>query len=293
MNYLPDTILKQVYKKRNPWSHKGQFGRLLIIGGSKRYAGMTFTGLAAYRAGCDLVYLVGPQRAMDIAASYSPNLMTEPLEGDYLEPKHVKSIMEMVEEIKATAVVIGPGLWRTQQTRKAIVELISRIQLPMVVDADAIRMISAAKGKLYKKNAILTPHANEFFELSSVKVSDNINERIKAVNDLAHEINCSGGVCPLVPPVNILLKGHVDVISNGVKTMLNKTGSPYLTKGGTGDSLAGICGALVARGIDPFTAACAGAYINGKAGELAAKKYGEGLITTDLIEEIPSVIKYE
>ena len=291
MKYVSKAILKQVYKKREPWAHKGNYGKLLVIGGSKRYQGPIFAGLAAYRTGCDLVFMIGPQRPMDIAASYSPHLITEPLEGDQLESKHIETILKMLDEVKATAVVIGNGLWRTQETRKAVIELVKRIQLPMVIDADAIRAMSADKKILYKKNAVLTPHANEFLELTGKNVSTDINKRVKAVKDEAEKINCSAGACPIIPPVVILLKGHVDVISNGHDVALNKTGNPYMTKGGLGDSLAGICGALLARGIDPFTAASAAAYINGMAGDLVAKVKGEGLLTTEVIDKIPEVIK--
>jgi NAD(P)H-hydrate epimerase len=107
-----------------------------------------------------------------------------------------------------------------------------------------------------------------------------LEERIDAVKKVAAELKTT-----------ILLKGHIDVISNGKEVMLNKTGSPLLTKAGLGNTLAGICAAILARGIDTFTSACAAAYINGKAGELAAEKFGEGLLPTDLIEFIPEVIK--
>jgi NAD(P)H-hydrate epimerase len=178
------------------------------------------------------------------------------------------------------AIVIGPGLWRTKATRQAFIEIIKRIQLPMVIDADAIRAISAAKHLLKDKIAILTPHEDEFRELTGEIPSTNLKERISLVSKYAKKLKTI-----------ILLKGHIDVISNGSKTVLNRTGSPYMTVGGMGDTLAGICGALLAKDIPPFLAAQAAAYINGKAGELAVKKYGEGVITTDLIKEIPNVIR--
>lgn len=278
--HVTKSILKKVYQKRGEWSHKGDFGRLLVIAGSRRHTGSPiFVSLAAYRAGCDLVFLVGPERAMDVAASYSPVLITEPLEGTQLERKHVQEILKMVEEVKPTAVAIGPGLWRTQETREAIVKLIEQISLPMVIDADAIRAISVAKEKLRNKKSVLTPHASEFYELSGRKISTNLRERIKTVMEEAKKINST-----------IVLKGHIDIISDGKRISLNKTGSPYLTKGGCGDTLTGICGAFLSRRVDSFTAACAATFVNGKAGEIAAKKYGEGLLPTDLIESIPEVI---
>jgi NAD(P)H-hydrate epimerase len=281
MEFVSKSVLKKVYKKRNPWSHKGQFGRLLAIVGSERHTGSpVFVGLAAYRAGCDLVYLAGPKRAMDVSASYSPLLITEPLEGKQLEERHIPQVLQVMKDMRATAVVIGNGLWRTPETRRAIVQLIEKIDLPMVIDADAIRALSATKEKVANKKVVLTPHADEFKEFSGVVVSTNLNERIKKIAAEAERIKQV-----------IVLKGHVDVIASEKEIALNKTGSPYMTKGGCGDTLAGICGALLARGVEPFTAACAAAYINGRAGDIAAKKLKEGLTTTDLIDNIPLAIQ--
>ena len=286
-------MLKEIYKKRKPWAHKGQFGKLVVISGSRIYTGSPiFVGMAAYRAGCDMVYLTGPQRAMDVAANYSPALITKPLEGDYLEGKHVDKILSFIENSRATAVVIGPGLWRIDKTRKAINTLVEKINLPMVIDADAIRAVSAIKDKLKGKNIILTPHAGELHELTGVKVTENIKDRINSVRKEAYKLNCGkDNTCPLHPPITIVLKGNVDVISNGKKVALNDTGNPMLTKGGLGDCLTGIAGALLARKVDTLTAGCATTYINGASGELAAKKYGESLLPTDLIDEISKVIK--
>jgi NAD(P)H-hydrate epimerase len=281
MEVVTEKVLKEVYKPRSEWCHKGMFGRLACVVGSERLTGSPiFVGMAAYRAGCDLVFLIGPRRAMDVAANYSPMLITQPLDGKRLERKHVKKVVSFIQEVKATAMVIGPSLWRTPPTRKAIIEIIKKVDLPMVIDADAIRAISAAKEILKEKRVVLTPHADEFRELTGIKPSLLPEERIKVVEEQAKAL---GAV--------IVLKGRIDIISNGERTILNKTGSSLMTKGGMGDTLSGICGALLARGIDTFTAASAAAYINGKAGELATKKYGEGTLTTDLIDEIPNAIK--
>jgi len=123
------------------------------------------------------------------------------------------------------------------------------------------------------QNFIITPHSYEFFVLSGYGVSNNLNDRVEKVKEVAKKCNCT-----------IILKGHIDVISNGKEVAINKTGSEYMTKGGFGDILAGICGALLARKIDTFTAAKAAAYINGKLGELAAKKFKESLIASDVFE---------
>jgi hydroxyethylthiazole kinase-like uncharacterized protein yjeF len=275
------SILKKVYKKRDKWSHKGQYGKLVVIAGCKRHTGSAcFVGLAAYRAGCDLVYIASPKRSADIAANFSPVLITEPLEGEKLTRRDVRKIISLIKGVRGTAVAIGPGLWRDKETNYAVLELIKKIDLPMIIDADAIRAIAGHREILVKKNCVLTPHADEFKQYSGIKVGNNIKRRINAVKHEACMINNV-----------ILLKGSTDIISDGKKVVLNKTGTVYMTKGGCGDTLTGICGAFLARGSDKFTAACAAAYINGKAGELASKKYGESLLPTDLIEEIHKVIK--
>ena len=159
-------ILKKIYGKRDKWCHKGQFGKLVVIAGSKRHTGSPcFVGLSAYRAGCDLVYVVAPKRAADVAANFSPCLITEPLKGDRLLKKHIKKIVSLIKEVRATAVAIGPGLWREKETLDSIVELIEKIDLPIVIDADAIRAV-AKKKEVLKRNCILTPHADEFRELT-------------------------------------------------------------------------------------------------------------------------------
>jgi NAD(P)H-hydrate epimerase len=148
-----------------------------------------------------------------------------------------------------------------------------------VIDADAIHAIKEDK-EILRDNFIVTPHSNEFYVLTGKKPEPDEKKRIAIVKEEASKMGCV-----------IILKGHVDVISDGKKVAVNKTGNSYMTKGGTGDTLAGICGALLARDVDPFEAACAACFINGIAGDLAAKKFGEGLMASDLLNEIPNVIK--
>ncbi len=262
-------ILKEVYKKRNSWSHKGDFGKILVVGGSKQYTGTpVLVGLAALKSGCDLVYIAAPKRAADIAASFSPNLITCPLEGDFLTSKHFKEIVNFDSD----AIIFGNGLG---EKSSSLCKLMWKTKKSSVVDGDALKFLPNKLGK----NFVLTPHAGEFEILSGKQVSENIQERKQLVKTYAKKLNCT-----------ILLKGHIDIISDGIRAFENKTGNPYMTKGGTGDVLAGICGALLARNIQPFTAACLAAYISGAAGDLATKKFGESLVATDVIEEIKRVI---
>ncbi len=271
-------ILKKVYKKRKSWSHKYDFGHLLIIGGSKLYSGSpVLAAMAALRTGVDLVTIIAPERAANIAASFSPDLVTYPLKGDYLNKQHLKDLLKFTKG--KTAVVIGGGLWRIKPVLDTVVEYMKRVNLPCVVDADAIHAIAKSK-KLNLKNCVITPHSYEFFALSGITPTTKLEPRIQAVKRVAAEINTT-----------ILLKGNIDIISDGSRIAINKTGNPYMTVGGTGDTLAGICGSLIAQGVDCFTATCAAAYINGKAGNIAAKQLKQSLIATDLIEAIPKVIK--
>ena len=270
-------ILKKIFKKRDKWCHKGNFGHLLVIGGSKKYSGSpAFNALAAYRSGVDLVTVVAPKRSADIIASFSPDMIVYPLTGDYLNKSHLKDIFLFSQDVDAVA--IGGGLERNKETIETIVEILDNLTVPCVIDADAIHAVTKNK-KVLRNNFVITPHENEFFVLSGVKPKTDLKSRISLVKRIAKELNCV-----------IALKGHIDVISDGKKVGLNKTGNPYMTVGGTGDVLTGICGGLLARGVDPFEAACAACYINGRAGDLAAKKFKEGLIASDLIEEIPKVI---
>jgi len=275
--------LKEIYPPREKWTHKGKNGYLLVIAGSKKYTGSPiFNALAALRAGADLVCCLGPERAMNIAAQFLPDIITFPLVGDCLRKKHLPFILKQIP--KFDSLVIGCGLGRSLETFQVVLEIIKKADLPMVVDADGIRAISQEKEKissiLKEKKIILTPHSKEFEILTGEKLTTEIEERKEKVKKWAKKLNCL-----------ILLKGHLDVISDGQEVFLNETGSPFMTKGGFGDILTGILGAILARKVNLFEAAKAASFINGKAGQLAAEKYGEGLLASDSFEIISQVIK--
>ncbi len=271
-------LLKKVYTKRGEWSRKYNFGHLLVIGGSKIYSGSpAFNALAAYKAGVDLVTIAAPERAADIIASFSPDLITYPLNGDKLERRHLDELIKLSH--KKTACVIGGGLGRDKKTLETISEFLKHVNIPCVIDADAIYALQTNAKILEDKEFVLTPHSYEFFVFTGLHPTTHLNERIRYTEEAARRYKTT-----------IVLKGHIDVVSNGIYTAVCRAGSPFMTKGGMGDTLAGICGALLARGIDTFTAACASAYINGIAGEIASKKLGESVTASDLIREISSVI---
>lgn len=279
MRYVTKEVLKKVYKRRKPWVRKHDFGNLLIIGGSKLYPTTPILpALAAYRAGVDWVTIAAPSEACKVIASYSPNLMVHPLEGSHLRTEHVRELLTMSE--RRTAVEIGGGLTRAEKVLKAVLHYLELLDKPCVIDDDAIYAVSKKRKLLRDKPFVILPHTYEFYVLSGFRVTTNLKERAGYVKRVASKLRTT-----------ILLKGHIDVISDGKRVLLNKTGTPLMTKQGFGNTLAGICASMLARGVEPFTAACASAYVNGMAGELAGKAYSEGLLPTDLIEAIPAVVR--
>ncbi|MBU5678945.1 MAG: NAD(P)H-hydrate dehydratase [Candidatus Aenigmatarchaeota archaeon] len=270
-------IIKKVFTKRAKEAKKGDFGKLLVVGGSKLYHGSpAFNALAAYRSGVDLVFILAPERAANIIASFSPDLITYPLSGDYITKEHLETILSFAK--KSDALVIGGGMGRERETLDAIKEILIKVTIPCVIDADAIYAVAENKDIL-KKNFILTPHRFEFKVLSGISI-ENMEKSKKMVKDVAKKLNSI-----------ILLKGPIDIISDGYRIAINETGNPYMTKGGTGDTLAGICGSLLAQGKESFLSACCAAYINGKAGDIVAKKKREALLASDIIDAIPEVLK--
>ncbi|MFC2143419.1 NAD(P)H-hydrate dehydratase [Candidatus Aenigmatarchaeota archaeon] len=276
MQIVSKNILKKVYPKRRKDAHKGDFGKLLVIAGSHMFIGApVLASLAAYRSGTDIVTLASPQRTADIAAKIS-DIITYPLYGDFLSVSHVNKIKELSEG--KNALLIGPGLGEEKQTMKAIRKIVSKIDKPMIIDADGIKAMK--KYRSLKKSILFTPHSHEFEILSNTNIGNKLNEKIKSVNSLANSTETV-----------ILLKGNPDIISNGIGTCINKTGNAYMTVGGTGDVLSGICASLVSQGNDLFSSACAASYINGRAGDIVARKKKQAMIASDLLEAIISVIK--
>ena len=280
-------ILKKIYPPRPRECHKYEYGLMLVIGGGEFYSGSpALAAMAAFRSGVDMVQILAPRRAADIIASFSPNLAAFPLKGNWLDKEDLPTLISMAESAvevagKKTAVVIGGGLGRTEETKETVLEFLKEVKIKSVIDADGIHAIAKDPQVIKNKNWVITPHAFEFFVLTGKEVKGmNFEEKAKVVREEAERLGCV-----------ILLKGKKDIISDGRELAINETGSPYLTVGGTGDTLAGICGSLLAQGVDPFLAAQAATFLNGKAGEIAAKKLGPGMTATDLIEAIPEAIK--
>jgi len=269
-----------VVKPRRPEAHKGEFGRLLVIGGSEVFSGAPMlVASAALRAGVDLAYIAAPHKTAYAISSMSPDLITIKLEGDHLNQRNLATIRPYLE--KSTAVAMGPGLGLHKDTKEAvkeIVELTESIKVPLLLDADGLKAFAEFKHRVTNP-MVFTPHAGEYQILTGREPPRELNEKAAEVQKTAEEL---GAV--------VLLKGRVDVISDGKRVKLNFTGNPGMTVGGTGDVLSGIVAAFMAQGADPFEAAVAGAFINGAAGDFVQSEKGYHMVPTDLLDWIPCVI---
>lgn len=285
MKKITKEILKKVYPKRELSSHKYDHGYLLVVGGGEHYTGSpALAGMAAFRAGVDMVRILAPERAADIIASFSPNLATCGFKGSHFDEEDLPLLLNMAKSAKVvskekTAMVIGGGLGRSEETKKVVLDFLSQTDIKTVVDADAIYALKINPSA--RRGLVLTPHAHEFFVLTNRSLQGlSLEKKAEAVKEESKKLSCI-----------ILLTGEKDIISNGDEVYINETGTPFMTVGGTGDTLAGICGGLLAQGVEPFLAAQGAAFINGKAGELASLRFGVGMLATDLIEEIANVVK--
>jgi NAD(P)H-hydrate epimerase len=259
--------------------HKGDAGRVLVIGGGPYSGAPAFAGMAAMRSGIDLVFVATPEPAATPVAIYSPNLIVRPLEGNVLAPQHVDRLITMSKDFDAVA--IGPGLGDSKQTIAAVQRFVAKCRKPMVIDADAIAACGSRPQVLKGRSAVLTPHAGEFKKLTGKAVpTDDLQKRAQAVKDAASKMRST-----------ILLKGPVDIVSDGKYVKLNDTGNDAMTVGGTGDVLTGVVAGLIAQKATPFAAARMGVYTAGLAGDLAFEEKSYGLLATDVIDKIPIVLR--
>ncbi len=257
--------VKKAYK-RDPKGHKGSHGRILVIGGGPYTGAPVLASLAAYSAGADLVITLVPETISKVVASFSPNLIVKPLPGDSIKPESVEKFEEIIK--RSHVVVMGMGTERNDESLAASEEIL-KICKKAVIDA-GMMLSSIPEGV----ECIMTPHKTEF---KTVFKMDPNEENVKKAARKSNAI--------------VLLKSYEDLISDGVKLKINKTGNAGMTVGGTGDVLAGICGAFLCNS-NAFKAACAAAFINGLAGDLCYKNKGYNYTATDLIDKIPEAINY-
>jgi NAD(P)H-hydrate epimerase len=266
-------------KPRSPTAHKGDSGRLLVIGGSEVYSGApTLVALGAMRTGVDIVYLAAPAKTAYAISSMSPDLITIKLEGNNLKPSSIETLKPYLRIVDAVA--MGPGLGLNPETVdfvKLCVEEVEKAGKPLLLDADGLKAFAKFKRPL-KVPLVLTPHAGEYAILTGEILPENQEERVLAVLKTAKKLNAV-----------VLVKGKVDIICDAERVKLNFTGNQGMTVGGTGDVLSGIVGGLMAQHVDPFEASVAGAFVNGAAGDFVASEIGFHMVATDIIDWIPRV----
>jgi hydroxyethylthiazole kinase-like uncharacterized protein yjeF len=238
-------------------AHKGAGGEVLVVGGGPYQGAPYIAALGALRAGADIVRIASP------ACIPMPDLIYERLEGTHITEEHIETILRLVD--RADVVVCGMGLGdRSHDVVLSIAEAAERA----VFDADALRRPLPAAGK-----TIYTPHAGEFSRMTDIVLPSDLASRARCVKAAATK-------------GTILLKSPIDIVSDGQRVRFNRTGTPAMTTGGTGDLLAGVAGALFCH-LDGFEAACIAAYVNGRAGMRTADRYGDGMMATDMLEFIP------
>jgi len=270
----------RIVAKRKASSHKGDNGRVLIVGGGPFFGAPTLAALAALHAGADWVTIAAPKSVSSIISSISPNLIVQPLSSEILVEKDVPVVSNLIK--RHDVVVIGMGLGAEEATKKAARRIIADAK-NIVVDADGFYGLQLP---LKDKHVIITPHAGELSKIDGmegrveVPPEANTEERIEFVKEFS-KLN----------KVVTLMKGPSDIISDGVRVKLTRKGNAGMTVGGTGDVLAGITGAFFAIVSDPLKAATAAAFVNGAAGDLAFEEKGYGLLATDVVENITKVMK--
>jgi ADP-dependent NAD(P)H-hydrate dehydratase / NAD(P)H-hydrate epimerase len=281
LTYVGPGELSVYYPRPAKKSHKGENGIVLVIGGGPYIGAPALSGIAALRTGVDLVYIATPRRSWESVAAFSPNFIVKDLAHDMLTKEDIPQIEELLG--KCTGVVLGPGLGTASETEAAIIPLVKRIiaeKKPLILDADAIKPVGENLDLIKNSTTVVTPHVGEFKKLTGITLSQDLDTRIAVVNDWAAKLG-----------ITIFLKGYIDVLSNGRDFKQNKVHNEAMTVGGTGDVLAGIIGALLSKGIRPFEAVRVAAFLNGEAGNEAFQKKSYGLLATDIIDEIPNILK--
>ncbi len=271
LNILPD---------RNPDSHKGDYGKILLLCGSRGYTGAAaLAAIGALRSGAGLVYLGVPESiyAIEAVKLNEPVVFPLPDENGMLSVDALDKLSELLP--KMDAVLIGCGMGCCAQTLAVVEKVLKYYSGPVVLDADGINVLSGHIDILRGRTGItvLTPHKVEFQRIGGV-LTDDRTESVKAFAQQSNSI--------------VLLKGHNTVITDGEECYINPTGNPGMAVGGSGDVLAGIITSLIGQGISPLEAAACGAWLHGAAGDLCAEEIGQyGMIPSDMLEVLPRLMK--
>jgi len=254
------------YPRRKSDARKGEAGKVLVVGGSVNYTGAPyFAAMAALKAGCDLSYVTAPEEAAERIAALGPDLIVYPLKSeDKLATGDVKGILSRDFDVMC----IGNGMGDDKASLTAAKAIISKTKKPMVIDGDGLKAIKPLLKKL-GSNVVITPHRGEFRMLFGVEANE------ANLRKVASGLKCI-----------VLLKGPVDLIAQGKEIKYNESGNPYMSKGGTGDVLAGLCAGFLAQGVEPFNAAGFAALVNGVAGNLAYVDESIALTASDVLAKV-------
>jgi NAD(P)H-hydrate epimerase len=270
LSYLPD---------RKPASHKGNYGRILLLCGSRGYTGAAaLAAMGALRSGAGLVYLGVPESiyAIEAVKLNEPIVFPLPDTDGKLSADAIPEILQRLPQMDV--VLLGCGLGQSEGTLAVTKAVLEHAKCPVVLDADGINLLSAHKDILRERHAptILTPHAGEFARWGYPN-----RDRYAEASSFAREFGCI-----------LLLKGQETLITDGETCYQNPTGNPGMAPGGSGDVLAGIIASLIGQGLEPLTAAACGAWLHGAAGDLCAMEIGQnGMLPSDLLEVLPRLMK--
>ncbi|MDR9429297.1 MAG: NAD(P)H-hydrate dehydratase [Natronomonas sp.] len=257
---------------RDSNAHKGDFGRVLVVGGGPYTGAPALAAQAALRSGADLAYVACPETVAREVQGYSENLIVEPLAGERLDSSNVQQLLAVASRMDC--VVFGPGLGDATKSLDAVEAFLEAFAGTAVVDADALQVVPNVETEA---TLVCTPHQGELESMGGTTAADP-DDRAELVESFAAELD-----------VTFLVKGAYDVISDGTRTRLNRTGNPGMTVGGTGDVLAGVTGAMACV-LDPIHAAAIGAYTNGRAGDIVVEDNGYGLVATDLLGALSTAL---
>ena len=279
MNILNHEQILNILPDRAVDGHKGDFGKVLLLCGSRGYTGAAYlAAMGALRCGSGLVFLGVPECIYAIEAVKLNEAIVFPLpdEGGKLSAEAIPEILERLP--KLDAVLVGPGLGQSDGVLEVVKAVLECAECPVVLDADGINVMAAHKDILRGRTnpTILTPHAGEFARLGG-----RAEDRQTAAEDMARDLGCI-----------MLLKGHNTVITDGTETYINPTGNPGMAVGGSGDVLSGIIVSLLGQGIAPLEAAASGAWLHGAAGDICAKDIGQyGMLPSDMVNVLPRLLK--
>lgn len=280
---LTDDSARSVLPKRLPSAHKGTFGRLINIAGSLSYCGAAaMSTRAALRGGAGLCTLAAPISVVKALIGAIPETVCLPL-PETSDGFVGENAEEFVAQIlpKMTAAVVGCGLGNSENTRKITEFVVKNADCPIIIDADGINSIADNINVLKERTgaAVLTPHPLEFSRICGKSVVEIQSDRIKSARNFAREFG-----------VILVLKGAYTVVTDGCGTFVNTSGNAALAKGGSGDVLAGIIGAMLAQGVPPLTAAASGVYCHGFAADLVIKNaHPAAVLASDIIDALPRV----